>query len=255
MKIVSLYQEGDHLLHLLDPITKIAYIGTALLMSVLLPSLEAGVTIALVSLVLLGSAGVFKKILPILSLSALILVTTVIIQGLFFHENKTLLIQWGIVGFYKEGLLFALGICVRVLNILSAFSVLVLTTKPSDLVESLVRRGMSPRMGYVLLSVLQIIPQMMTTVQTITDAQRSRGLETEGSLLVRFKAFIPLLGPVVMNALTSTKERSLALEVRGFNAKHGKTFLNEPRKSKWDLPLMILMMLSLVAAGFWRFSQ
>lgn len=252
MKLTSLYQEGSSLLHRLDPMTKIMYIGAALLMTVLLSSLEASLMIAVFSLLLLFSAGVLRKTLPLIGLSSMILVTTVVIQGLFFHANETLFFKIGPLDFYREGLVFALEICIRVLNILCAFAVLVLTSKPSDLVESLVRRGLSPRLGYVLLSVLQIIPQMMGTLQTITDAQRSRGLETEGRLTVRLKAFIPLLGPVVMNALNNTKERALALEVRGFNAKHPKTFLNEQRSSRWDLPAQIAMFFSLVFAGIWR---
>ena len=40
-------------------------------------------------------------------------------------------------------------------------------------------------MGYIITSVFQIVPQMTGTMNTITDAQRSRGLETEGSLLTR----------------------------------------------------------------------
>ena len=44
-------------------------------------------------------------------------------------------------------------------------------------------------------------------------------METEGNLLVRIKAFLPLISPVVMSALTATRERAIALEVRGFGAK------------------------------------
>ena len=56
---------------------------------------------------------------------------------------------------------------------------------------------------------------MTGTMNTITDAQRSRGLETEGSLLTRAKAFLPLISPVVMSSLINTRERAVALEVRG----------------------------------------
>jgi hypothetical protein len=108
-----------------------------------------------------------------------------------------------------------LGDCLQVLNMLGSFSLLVLTTKPNDLIESLVRRGLSARIGYVLSSVLQIIPQMAASMETIMDAQRSRGMEMEGKLLIRLKAFIPLIGPVVMSSLIGVKERAMALEVMG----------------------------------------
>ena len=80
---------------------------------------------------------------------------------------------------------------------LLSFAILVLSAKPSELVEELEKRGFSRRMGYIITSVFQIVPQMTGTMNTITDAQRSRGLETEGSLLTRAKAFLPLISPVV----------------------------------------------------------
>ena len=95
---------------------------------------------------------------------------------------------------------------------LLAFAMFVLTTKPAALVEDLEQAGFSPRFGYMISSVFQIIPQMMGTMNTIMDAQRSRGMETEGSLFVRAKAFIPLISPVVSSSLINTRERAIALE-------------------------------------------
>ena len=73
---------------------------------------------------------------------------------------------------------------------------------------------------------------MMGTMHTITDAQRSRGMETEGNLLVRIKAFLPLISPVVMSALTATRRRAIALEVRGFGVKGTKTWMHPHKKQK-----------------------
>lgn len=252
MRVVSLYQNGNSLWHQLNPITKIYYVLAALIVPLLTGGTLVQIVIGCLSLVFLAQAGVLKKTIGILSLSAFVLVTTVIIQGFFNPNNTHLLIQLGPFGLYREGLFFALGLCAKVLNLLTAFSLLVLTTKPSDLVESLVRRGLSPKLGYVLLSVLLIIPQMMTQVSVITDAQKARGLETSGSLSNRLRAFIPLIGPVVMNALISTRERALALEVRGFGSVGAKTFLNDELNSPLDRPMRWSFGFLIVLALVWR---
>ena len=119
-----------------------------------------------------------------------------------------------------------------------------LTTSPSELVEELEKKGFSPKFGYIINSVFQIIPQMTGTMNTISDAQRSRGMETEGSLLTRAKAFLPLISPVVMSALTSTRERAIALEVRGFGGSAKKTYLYS--HSKADHVLKALSILAVV---------
>ena len=109
----------------------------------------------------------------------------------------------------------------------------VLTTKPAELVEDLEQAGFSPKIGYVISSVFQIVPQMSGTMNTIMDAQRSRGLETEGNLITRAKSFLPLISPVVMSSLINTRERAIALEIRGFEAGQKKTCLREGKNENF----------------------
>lgn len=252
MKALSLYQENDTIVHKIDPLSKILYIAVAIAVPIIIPTKTVAIACMLFSMAILALGKVFKKVIPLISFSMLILISIVIIQGLFRAGNKTPLFHIGSLVFYKEGLIYALGICLRVINILCSFAILVLTTKPSDLIETLVRKGLSPRIGYVLSSVLQIIPEMTSTMGTILDAQRSRGMETEGKLIVRIKAFFPLIGPVVMNSLISTRERSMALEVRAFNSKRKKTFLNEQYINKYNLLIKIVLMLFVILAVIWR---
>ncbi|RFB32694.1 energy-coupling factor transporter transmembrane component T family protein [Brevibacillus sp. VP] len=252
MKTLSLYVPKDTVIHQIDPITKLFYIVFAILVPIILPSLYTALIGMLVSFLILLMGKVFRRALAVISFVGFVLVTIVLIQGFFYVKNETVLFQIGSWVFYQEGLLYALGICFRALNIVGAFLILVLTTKPSDLIESLVRKGLSPRFGYVLSSVFQIIPQMMTTMETITDAQRSRGMETQGGLLARMKAFVPLIGPVVLSSLIDTKERSLALQVRGFNVSGPKTFLQEETQYAHGKMLRALMGVCIVIAIVWR---
>ncbi|WP_097015293.1 energy-coupling factor transporter transmembrane component T family protein [Anaerocolumna aminovalerica] len=254
MKSISLYVDKGSWLNKMAPESKIIYIITAITVPALLGIRWAGMGFIVLSIILLLSGKVLKKTLPLLGVSGFVLVTVLIIQGLFWAGNITPLFRIGPAVFYKEGLNFALGILVNVINILLSFCVLILTTKPSDMIENFVRKGFSPRFGYVFISVFQIIPQMTETMNTITDAQRSRGMETEGKLWVRIKAFIPLISPVIMSSLINTKERALALEVRGFNSKNKKTFLNEQVKTSADIYIQIALLSGIAAALIWRIT-
>ncbi len=250
MRSISLYQDKNTPIHTLDPLSKILYIIVANLAPVLLGTQIETAAFILISIVILMVGKVINRTAPMLWFSSLILITVVIIQGIFRQGNVTPAFTLGSVVFYKEGLLFALGITLNVINILMSFSILVLTTKPSDMVEIFVRIGLSPKLGYVMSSVFQIIPQMTETMATITDAQRSRGMETEGKLMTRIKAFFPLISPVVMDSLISTRERAIALEVRGFDSKQKKTFLSDLKKTRSDqifkVALIVILILSLV---------
>ena len=93
---------------------------------------------------------------------------------------------------------------------------------------------------------------MTGTMSTITDAQRSRGMETEGKLLTRAKAFIPLMAPVVMSSLINTKERAMALEIRGFNADIKKTYLYTRKLKISDKICLFMMGLSILSSIVFR---
>lgn len=252
MKTFSLYVEKDSLIHRIDPINKILYVLTAVSVPLILPSMAVSFLWMLTSLALLAAAKVIRQSLPVFAFVSLVLGTVVLIQGWFYPGNQTPLFGREPFVFYVEGLMNALRIVVRVITIVAAFLLLVLTTRPADLVEELDRRGLSPRLGYVLASIFQILPQMIKTTRTIMDAQRSRGLETEGNLWVRVKAFLPLIGPVVMSSLIHAKERALALEVRGIHFEGKRTWLREKRKYPHSRAIGACLLLVLALSVVWR---
>ena len=248
MKSISLYVDKDTYLTRMHPFTKLCYIFTAIVASLVAGKLWAFAAFIGISLVMLISGKIIRKVFPLIAFSFTILITIFLIHGLFNHENATLLFAAGPLKFYQEGMLYALRISLNVLNMLLAFAVFVLTTRPVELVEDLERIGFSPKIGYVVSSVFQIVPQMSGTMNTIMDAQRSRGLETEGSLLTRAKSFLPLISPVVMSSLINTRERAIALDIRGFEAGQKKTYLREDKMKNSDRIWCVILLLLIIAA-------
>lgn len=255
MKSISLYVDNGSWLGRVHPFTKLAYIAAAISVPLLTGQLWMFAVWILLSLAVLASGGLLKKVLPLVAFSFTILVTIFLIHGLFNQQNRNVLFSLGPLHFYQEGLLYALHIGCNVLNMLLSFAILVLSTRPSELVEELEKCGFSRRLGYIVISVFQIVPQMTSTMSTITDAQRSRGMETEGSLWVRAKAFLPLISPVVTSSLINTRERAVALEVRGFASKQKKTYLADRTPHKGDKPLTIALLACIVLAAVWRVLQ
>lgn len=255
MKSISLYVDNGSWLCKVHPFTKLAYIATAISVPLLVGKLSFFAIFIALSLAVLASGRLLKRVVPLIAFSFTILITIFLIHGLFNQSNRNILFSIGPLHFYREGLLYALHIGCNVLNMLLSFAILVLSAKPSELVEELEKRGFSRRMGYIITSVFQIVPQMTGTMNTITDAQRSRGLETEGSLLTRAKAFLPLISPVVMSSLINTRERAVALEVREFAAKQKKTYLADRTPHRGDTPITVVLLAMIAAALLWRIVQ
>lgn len=131
-----------------------------------------------------------------IALSFLLILSIVIVQGFFNPANETLLYELGPIKFYKEGLIIAFRLTMRVINMVSAFGVLVLTTSPTELrLNGRKEKGRSPKIGYVILSVLQIIPQPSGHLRQNSGCTTSvSGMETEGSLVCSGKGILPIVG-------------------------------------------------------------
>jgi energy-coupling factor transport system permease protein len=245
-----LVQRGGTAIHRLNPLTKATLatvtaiaavvigglVGPALLVAVAVvaPAILAGVVARLVRTTLLLS-------LPI-ALSALI------VNVFFFPGGETVLLRIGPIVATAEGLGFAIEILFRILAISGAVTLFYLTTRPSDLVVDLERRGISPRAAFVANASVQTVPAMVERAAQITAAQRARGLDTEGSLWRRIRGVVPLVGPVILGSIAEVEERTMALEARGFTRPGRRTLLWTPDDSAPQAILRWALVLGLVAA-------
>lgn len=113
---------------------------------------------------------------------------------------------------------------------------------------SVMRENGIPFMGaYIFLLTLQTIPLLGKKATTIMEAQTARGIEVEGNLLVRMKAYIPMFGPLLLSSIFSTEERAITLEARGFTAKCPKTTLYDVIKRSIDKKIEYVCILVLIS--------
>lgn len=83
------------------------YIIAALVIPAMLGNKLISIGFIVLSILLLTQSKVIRRTLPILAVSGFVLITVIIIQGLFRAGNETVVLDLGPVAFYKEGLIFA----------------------------------------------------------------------------------------------------------------------------------------------------
>ena len=244
-----IYTPGDSPLHRLHPLTKMAATGLLVIAAYLLPGLLSPIALFLVVLLLAYSSRMIGSFLrPVLLGILPVTLSLFIIQGILFPPAGATPLPIGPITLTREGLAFAFLISTRLLTFTSAILLLLRTTHPADLVFALTERGLPRGIGYILLVTLQIAPDMIGRATAILEAQRSRGLETQGGLR-RVRAIVPLVGPLVVGALVDVEERAMALESRAYTAPGPKTSLRElvdttgQRIARW---LMLLGIAALI---------
>lgn len=202
-------------------------------------------------------AGVLPTLLRYSILFSLPLAMSALIVNLFFLPGaQTVLLRIGPITATAEGLAFAIEILARIAAISGAVTLFYLTTKPSELVLDLERRGVPPRLAFVANASVQTVPAMAERAAAIVAAQRARGLDTEGNFLRRLRGLLPIVGPVVLGSIGEIEERSMALEARGFTRPGRRSLLWSPadsgaqRLSRW---MLVLALVGLVVArtGGW----
>ncbi|MHA6260805.1 energy-coupling factor transporter transmembrane component T [Sporosarcina sp. CAU 1771] len=197
-------------------------------------------------------AGVAKEFSSIILKALVFLLVIIFLMQLFFYPGEEVIGEWWILQMTQEGFNYGLILASRILAIGSAFILFFRITEVRDFVKALEDLGMPPMGAYVVLSTLLILPEMKKQADTILDAQKTRGVETEGSLFVRAKAFIPTLTPLILSSIASTEERAITLESRAFSAPTKKTSLHKLTKKSIDRILPILYIVILVGLVVWR---
>ncbi len=176
-------------------------------------------------------------------------------QAFFQPVGHTIIFKFLFLDITQESLSFGFRIATRIAVMISAFTLFLLTTHPSQLMSDLTRRGLPGQFAYVIISTLQILPQMQAKAQTIISAQHSRGLDTESTFLKRAGSLLPLVGPLVFGSLVEVEERAIAIEARGFTSTRVKTSLHDVLDTLLDKVirwLLVALVIITVILKLWQ---
>ena len=230
---MGLYLPGNGLLYRWHPLTKLTLVLTSCLLVFAnllpwkgIPLLPYLGILLLFILALLDSKVTFRLLIRrfmLLLLPLLLFLLLVQAPVLFFSDAQENLWQIGPFALEREALLFGAVLISRLALILQSILLLTLTTHPADLTHALTQIGIPRGITYIILAALQLMPRLQNKAQRILNAQQARGLRTEGNLMVRIRALLPLIGPLINSALQESEERALALEARAFRSPGPKT--------------------------------
>jgi energy-coupling factor transport system permease protein len=248
----SLYLDRDTWVHRLDPRTKIFL----LLGMFVLPFVFLNPLFELAVLALVLFYGYLAKSLANLRRIWFILVTIAILTTVLwtvFGSGQTPLFLF----VELEALLYGFGIALRIGITIIAGVIFLSTTRNEEVAIGLVRLGIPYRFAFAVSTALRLVPMIVATAMTISQAQRSRGLDLEsGNIIQRIRKHLPLLVPVFVTTIRSTNVFSMALESKGFGARAERTFYLQTAMGRRDALIMAVFAVLLVvtvavrAAGY-----
>ena len=130
------------------------------------------------------------------------------------------------------GVTTAVAALLRLLGATLPLTLLFATTEAPDLLNDLEARGAGRRAVFVLGAALAAVPRAQVRAVDVIEAQRARGLDTEGSWRRRLHGVLPLITPLIIGSLAEVEDRTMALEVRAFGAPGRRTLLHRAPDSR-----------------------
>ena len=236
----------------LYPTTKFIGVIVIILSAFIVPGWKYSYSIFFVCALIALISGKLKGYLLITVNSLGILIFFMFLIQAVLIPSGEILYKIGFINVYKDGFYQALNFSSKLVAFTSAFILFFRVTTVKDFILSLENMGLHPKVTYVIMSTLQMIPEMKKEAGVISDAQKTRGVETEGNIFVRAKAFVPVLIPLVLSSIAKTEERGITLESRAFSSGAKKTRLYNIKKTKNDTIAIIILVVFLILCIGWR---
>ncbi|TMW70057.1 energy-coupling factor transporter transmembrane protein EcfT [Alteribacter natronophilus] len=230
--ILGQYVQGDSFIHRMDPRAKLTGLFLFLLVMFLANRPAALIpAAAFACFVFLMTRIPVRYLLKGLKFIAIMVIFLFLFRMLMTREGTVLLdLPW--LPIYEEGVRDGAVFAGRLFLLMVMATVLTLTTTPIELTDALERLfkplqrlGVPAHELALTMSIaLRFIPTLFSEMEKIMKAQMARGASfSDGSIVKRIKALIPLLVPLIIQSFRRAEELAVAMEARGYAGSEGRT--------------------------------
>lgn len=223
------YQKTGNFWQDLNPITKLIIAFAIGLSTIAVGDWRYGFVWCGIYFVVGAMAGCGKKFAKVYLVLFLIIGVFLTIIRQIGHRDGNVTVMFSIFGWkwYLESFVTAMNVNSYMLGFAGAVLLFFNITPMQDLMYSLEQLGVPHETSFIMLSSMQSIVDLRKTSVTIMESQKSRGIETDGNVISRAKAFFPTIGPLMLGAFSSTEEKSIAMDARAFSVDREHTFIRE----------------------------
>jgi len=251
------FRKVSSVVHDLDPRIKFFFVSVLFVMAILFTKLLALTVLFFIPLPFVFIAKVNRQWLRSLrgaALLAIFIFATNFIFGYFYPTSfqgitppVDTLIEYLVL------LERAAAMTLRFVVLIASFSVFFLTTSPDHLGLALQQSHIPYEFCFAFTTAVRFVPVLADEAQTIMDAQKARGLELErGNLLKRVRNYIPILIPLIVNAIRRSLELAESMESRAWGASEKRTNLYALKLKRADYILVLISVVILFLAVYVR---
>ena len=244
------FSSGATPVHRMNPVVKAVWLVCIVLAALVVehPLVLMLIFVATVPPVL--AAGIVKQWAVFIRLALALGIAVVFINTLAGSAGSQVLWDTGVklplagsVRITLEALVYSLSMVVRLLAVISAFSVFTLTVNPDDILVMMLKFRLPQKIAMLMTLSLRFVPVLLQDAVRIGDSQKSRGLDyNSGNLPVRIKKRSVLLLALLESSLERTVQIAESMEARAFGSTRQRTSYNNTALDKTDIGLLVILL-------------
>ena len=250
------YYQTDSVLHRLD--CRVKLVGTlAFIISLFVVNNVWGYLLAAMFLALcIRLSNVPFKFMVKGMKSIVFLMLFAVVFNLFLTPGTPAVTIWKLKITW-EGIEMASKMAVRLVMLIIGSSLMTLTTTPNHLTDGLesllnpLKKFKVPvhEVSMMMSIALRFIPTLIEETDKIMTAQKARGASfSEGNLVQRAKALVPILVPLLVSSFHRAEELATAMECRCYRGEAGRTKMRQLHVASRDYIAMTVTVLLFAAA-------
>lgn len=263
---IGQYIPGNSFIHKLDPRVKILISIIYIVDLFIVNNFRGYIFIVIFTFLCIAVSKVkfsyiYKGLKPILILA---LITAVLNVFMTTGVNPPLF-KWKFITVYREGIVLAVFMVLRLVFLIIGTSLLTLTTSPIELTDG-IEKLLNPmrkiglpahELAMMMTIALRFIPTLMDETDKIMKAQMARGADFEsGNLVNRAKSLIPILVPLFISSFRRADELAMAMEARCYRGGEGRTRMKQLKITNKDfiasLSMGCLVAISIFSRVWWN---
>ena len=266
------YRKLDTFLHRLNPRISLMFVLGVIIASIVWTD-PIVITLATIGLVALGFACKFpwKQIGWFLKMALFASVLIIIIQGFSLDSSlvtkdmyKGWVLFYALPGkrgaFMLDGVLYGYASSLKIYLVVIAVGILGFTVDPAEIIQMLNHVPFaSKHFVFIFSTAWRFIPQIQQQLFNLMDAQKTRGMDLDkGKLMERLKKIVPIVTPLLSNALDISDQIALSMEARAFGSGNKNKFVKPASMTPGVLAVVLVeaavIVLMMVAVGAWGFG-
>lgn len=254
------YQDKGTVIHRLSPLTKLAWGGGILVLSLVFNNPLYILLLFLAVLSLVALARIWWEWASVTKLSLWLGASIIVINALVSYHGTHVLVEapfklpvMGTPVITVEAIVFGAVMALRLLVIISVFTLLNLTVHPDDVMSVLLKMKLPYKSVLVTSLSTRFIPCLIEDVERIGDVHQARGLELDaGHWFGRLKSRARITIPLLANSLDRAVQVAEAMESRAFGTGQRRTFYKEIKMTRMDAVTLAFGILPLAFGIYMR---